>query len=192
MSRMTEPSPQPDPMPALPEALTRNAGWLIVVGLVLIVGGTAAILAPLVAGLAVLSIIGFVFFVAGIVQIAQAFGARGWRGALWHIVIGVLYLLGGVLVLLDPFAGLIAAALVIAATFLAGGVVRLAAAWQLHPEPGWGFVALAGIASLVAGVVIWANLPGDAAVVLGLVAGISFLIEGWGMLGLGLAARRAA
>jgi len=174
----------------MPEALRRNARWLLVLGAILVVGGTCALIAPFVASLFVLSIIGFVFLFAGVAQIVQAFGAQGWKGATMHVLAGVLYSLGGLLVLFKPLAGLMAVTLVVVATFLAGGLVRLIAGLQLRPEDGWGWIVLSGLASTLAGAVIWANYPASAVVVLGLIAGISFIMEGWGMIVLGLAARR--
>ncbi|MBK0397912.1 HdeD family acid-resistance protein [Limibaculum sp. M0105] len=174
----------------MPEALRRNSVWLLVLGGVLVVGGTCAVLSPFVASVFVLSIIGVVFLFAGVAQIVQAFGAQGWKGGTLHVLAGVLYTVGGLLVLFKPLAGLMAVTLVVVATFLAGGVVRLVAGWQLRPEDGWGWIVLSGLASTLAGVVIWANFPASAVVVLGLIAGFSFIMEGWGMIVLGLAARR--
>lgn len=174
----------------LPEALRKSGLWLLILGVILLIGGIAAILAPFVASLFVLSLIGVTFLFAGVAQVIQAFSAQGWKGSTLHVLAGVLYVIGGLLILFEPLTGLLAVTLVVVATFLAGGAVRLWAAFQVKPEDGWGWIALSGLASLAAGIIIWANYPASAAIVLGLIAGISFLAEGWGMVFLGLAARR--
>jgi uncharacterized membrane protein HdeD (DUF308 family) len=48
---------------------------------------------------------------------------------------------------------------------------------------------VAGIVSLAAGVMIWIDLPGSATWALGLIAGVSVLVNGWSYIAIALAAR---
>jgi uncharacterized membrane protein HdeD (DUF308 family) len=173
-------------------ALPKKAwGWLAALGVLLIAMGIFAIAAPLVASLAVGAWIGVLFLIAGVGQIAHAVSVKGWRPSLGHLAVGAIYGIGGLLVIFKPLAGLMAFTLLICAMLLAAGVVRLIAAFQLRPAPGWGWLAAAGATALIAGVAVFASFPGSSLWLLGLLAGLSFLSEGWALLTLGLLLRKA-
>jgi hypothetical protein len=110
-------------------------------------------------------------------QLLYAFGAKGWSGFTWQILIGAVFLLGGFTLLTNPVAGLISLTLVIIATFLASGVLKILIGFRLRPMDGWGWFMLLGLLSLAVGVLIWNQLPSSAAWSLVLV-GIDFLSTG--------------
>ena len=178
--------------PQISDALARNWVWLIVLAIVLIAGGTLAILAPFVTGLVVTTWVGIAFLASGVVQVIQCLQAKGWKGMAMHVLSGLLYIGGGVVLLFDPLAGLIALSLIVVVTLIASGLLRAYAAWQIRPDDGWGWIMASGILAVVAGIMIWASFPGSALWLLGLIAGISFIGEGWTLLFIGLAARRLA
>lgn len=166
------------------EAMKSSRRWLMIVGIVLVVVGTLAILAPLISSIVVVAWFGAFFLVAGIVQIVQAFQAKGWEKGLGHVLIGLVYALGGLLMLFEPLAGLVALSMFVVAMLLVSGVMRLWAAFKIRPRKGWGWLAFAGAAAVVASIVIFASFPGSALWLLGLLAGISFITEGWALIAL--------
>ena len=107
---MSTPTQVPFPMP---DVLVRNWKWLVGIGVLLVVMGIFAILAPFLASVAINAWIGVAFLLAGIAQVAQSFGRGGWREALGHLLIGAVYILGALLVIFNPLAGLMAFSLVI-------------------------------------------------------------------------------
>ncbi len=183
-----------DPGAALgpvPEVLRRNANGLIALGVVLMLAGAAALAAPFVASLAVGLWIGLGFLCAGLAQAAQAWRAEGWRGRILHVASGVVYVLGGLLIAFKPLAGLVVLSTLVVATLLVSGVMRLVAGLTLRPETGWGWITAGGAAAIGAALLIWASFPGATLILLGVLAGVAFLMEGWGVATLGFAARRA-
>lgn len=62
------------------EALHRNWGWLLALGIVWIILGSFAIVIPFAATLALELVLGAIFAAGGIAQTVQAFRCRGWRG----------------------------------------------------------------------------------------------------------------
>ena len=182
-------------MPAEPKishTLSRSWKWIIALAAILIVGGTLAILSPFVTGLVVTTWVGITFLVAGAAQVVQAFNAAGWKGTASHMLSGAFYALGGLVLIFDPLAGMVALSLIIVAVLLASGVVRIYAALQLRPEDGWGWIMASGALAVVAALVIWASFPGSSLWLLGLIAGIAFIGEGWSLMFIGLAARKIA
>jgi len=168
-----------------------SPGWLLFLGLLLIAMGALAIAMPFVASLAVEAWIGVVFLVAGLGQAAHALSAKGWKASLGHLAVGLIYALGGLLVIFKPLAGLVAFTLLICAMLVASGIARLIAAFQLRPAAGWGWLALAGVGALIAGFLVFASFPGSALWLLGLLAGLSFLSEGFALVTLAGLARKA-
>ena len=121
-----------------PAALASNWGWLMALGLLLVVGGLAAVASPFVASLFISTWIGIV------AQLLHAIQARGWRGSLLHVVSGLVYTLGGGLVIFKPLAGLVALSFVVVATFIAAGIFRVWSGLALRPQKGWGWITAGG------------------------------------------------
>ena len=176
----------------LPDMLVRNWKWLVGIGILLIVMGIFAILAPFVASVAVGAWIGAAFLLAGIGQVAQSFGRGGWREAIGHLLIGAVYIIGALLVIFNPVIGLVAFSLVIVVMLAVSGIVRIVEGLRLRPARGWGWMTTAGVLALAAAIVIYASFPGSAMWLLGLIAGIAFVSDGSALLALGLAARKLA
>ncbi|MDF2235406.1 HdeD family acid-resistance protein [Albimonas sp. CAU 1670] len=185
---MTPQTQVPFPMP---DVLVRNWKWLVGIGLLLIVMGVFAILAPFLASVAINAWIGVAFLLAGIAQVAQSFGKGGWREAIGHLLIGAVYIIGALLVIFDPLAGLMAFSLVIVLMLAISGAVRIVEGLRMRPAQGWGWMTAAGVAAVIMALVIYASFPGSALWLLGLLAGIAFVSDGSALLALGLAARKA-
>lgn len=172
-------------------AIARNWIWILLLGVVLVAGGVAALSAPFVASVAVSLWIGVAFLCAGAAQLLQSLQAKGWRGAVWHIASGAIYVLGGLLVVFRPLEGLVVITTLIVATLFVSGLLRLfAGLFMVRPEPGWGWITAGGVVAVAAAALIWLSFPGATLVLLGVLAGVAFITEGWGMIMLGLAARK--
>lgn len=169
--------------------LENNWGWILALGVLLALGGIILIALPLASSIAVTLVIAAVLVVGGVLQIIQAFRTQAWSGFLWSLIVGIIAVVGGIVIYTNPLAGTFALTLVIAAVFLAQGVSQLVLAFRVKPHQGWGWIAVAGVVSILAGAMIWLELPSSAAWALGLIAGISVLINGWSYIALALAAR---
>lgn len=174
--------------------LRRSWGWMLAFGIVLILGGMAAIAAPVFASLAVEGVIGVFLIAGGVLQLVQAYSCSGWKARLWSILAGLVYLVGGVLLFINPLAGLVALTLIMIVTFLMEGGLRIAVGLGMRPERGWGWMTVGGVISLVMAVVLlalWSSSPALSLTLIGLLVAISLIFEGWACVFLALAARRA-
>ncbi|HZI75433.1 MAG TPA: DUF308 domain-containing protein, partial [Gemmatimonadales bacterium] len=88
-------------------------------------------------------------------------------------------------------AGVLSLTIVVAALFLAEGVLELVLAFRLRPQEGWAWVLLSGLLAIAVGALIAADLPSSATWALGVLAGVNMLATGWSFAFLALAARRA-
>ena len=73
---------------------------------------------------------------------------------MWQGLSGLVYLVGGLLAFFNPLAGAVALTLVLAATFIVDGLVRIALALGSRPLDHWGLVLAGGIVSLLVGLYI--------------------------------------
>ena len=160
---------------------------MVALGIVTIIMGSAAILFPLFGSIAVAIVIGFAFVIAGIAQIIAAFSYPKWGVRILTFIVGALCLLAGIFLLLNPVNGIFALTIVVAAIFLAEGILKTIYAFRMRPLPGWGWLLFDGILSVVLGLMLWVQFPSSALWALGILAGISILISGWTMVMLGVA-----
>jgi uncharacterized membrane protein HdeD (DUF308 family) len=166
-------------------------GWFLALGIVLIVAGLAAIAFPLMGTIAAKIVLGWLFLIGGVMMILHAFQAPGWQGFLWELLIGILYAFAGAYLAFFPFTGLITLALVLSVLFIVEGIFEVIMAFRVRPHEGWFWLLLSGIAALAVGVLIALGLPGSATWALGLLVGINLLFSGWSYVFLALAGRRA-
>lgn len=172
------------------EVLQRSVGWVVAFGIVLIVLGTLAILAPLVAGIAVDTIVGALFLLGGVAEIVYALRAHTWGAGLLSFASGGLSIACGLLMLLLPVVGLSFLTLLLAVYFLADGISRIVLALQVRTVPGWQWMLLNGGVTLALAVFILADWPLSGAWAIGVLAGMNILLTGWALTASGLAAKK--
>jgi uncharacterized membrane protein HdeD (DUF308 family) len=191
---MAQPLSMPDVEMRLVETrklIADKWGWFLALGIVLIVAGLAAIAFPLLSTIATKIVLGWLFLIGGVMMILHAFNAPAWQGFLWSLLIGILYAVAGGYLAFFPLTGLLTLAILLAALFIAEGVFEVIMALRVRPHEGWGFLLLSGIAALLVGVLIAMDLPGSAVWALGLLVGINLLFSGWSYIFLAMAGRRA-
>jgi uncharacterized membrane protein HdeD (DUF308 family) len=159
-------------------------GWFVAAGAALVALGALAIVLPLIFTLAFDIAIGVVLVGSGAVHAVHAMEVRRWRGAIPRLVVALIYVVAGVLILVNPLTGALALTLILSAFLVAAGVSRLILASHLHGHPGWGWTLASGILSLLLGVLIFLGWPSTAVWVLGLYVGVDLLFAGWSLLGL--------
>lgn len=171
--------------------LSRNWGWLLAFGILSIILGTVGM--GMTFGLTLVSVVffGALLIVGGTFQLVDAFKCQGWKGALWHIVIALLYIAGGLLIVVDPVLASETLTLALAAVLIAVGVSRVMMALQHRGQTGWGWLVLSGVISIALGAMIVAKWPMSGMWVIGLFVAIELIFNGWAYLFVALAARRA-
>ena len=172
------------------EKLKGSWGWLILFGIISLIGGFLCFANPWAATIAADYLAGFFFMVLGIAQIVHSFSVREWGGFMWTLGVGVLTLLVGVVLVADPIAGATSLTFVVGILLFFLGGAKIAYALTLRPVEGWIWMLLSGIVSIVLGVLIFYNFPWAAAVVLGLFLGVELTFNGVTLLMTGWALRK--
>jgi uncharacterized membrane protein HdeD (DUF308 family) len=170
--------------------VAENSGWFMALGILLIVAGVAAIAFPLVSAIAVTILLGWILLACGGLHLIQAFSLGEWRDFLLRSSIGLLYLVSGGLLALFPLSGIITLTILLAALFLAEGVLEILIAVGMRRIAGWGWLLASGVVAFVVGLLIAFGLPSSANWAIGLLTGINLISSGWALVFLALAGRR--
>jgi uncharacterized membrane protein HdeD (DUF308 family) len=174
------------------DAWRQHAGSLRLQGGLIVLLGIIAIVLPVISTLALTVVLGVVLLIAGVAEGTRAVRAWGQQGAGMALVLGVVAVIAGLLVLVDPLSGALSLAIVIGAYMILSGVAKARFAWALRPHAGWGWMAFSAALSIVLGVVILAGLPMTALWVPGTLLGIELVFFGMALFMLAGALRNIA
>jgi uncharacterized membrane protein HdeD (DUF308 family) len=161
-------------------------------GIIIAVLGVLAILTPFVSGVAISILLGALLVVGGFVHVAHAFSAQGWGGALWQVVLALVYGIAGIALLANPVLGLTTLTLLLIAYFLVEGLVEIVIGFKMRPESRWAWVALSGVISLALAALLWVGFPSTALWAVGLIVGISLLSTGISLIAVAMVERKAS
>ena len=172
-------------------AIRDNWGWFLALGVIFVLAGFGAILFPLLSTIAAKIALGWIFMLSGAVMVVHSFSSRGWRGFLINLLIGTLYLVAGAWLAFLPLAGIITLTILLAALFLAEGVLEVIMALRVRPHEGWAWLLISGVVAVAVGILIALELPGSATWAIGLLVGVNLLSTGVSFITLSLAGRGA-
>jgi uncharacterized membrane protein HdeD (DUF308 family) len=165
--------------------------WLLGFGILTLVLGVLGL--GMVAFLTLASVVfyGVILIVDGGIQFLQSFQAGAWKAKLWHVVISLLYLFGGIIVVRNPILASSILTLLLAAAITAIGLMRIVMAIQMRGALGWGWVMTGGVLALILGILIFAKWPASSLVVIGTFISIELILNGWAAVTVALAAKQA-
>lgn len=168
----------------------RNRGWYLALGILLVLFGTVAIGRSCLLTVVSVLFFGYLMIFAGAAQAVHAFWKeRGWGGFFIDLLTGLLYLVVGFMIVVNPQATAVTLTLLIAMFLILDGIFHVVAAISVR-YPNWGWMLLHGVVTLVLGVMIWRQWPFSGIWVIGLFVGIQMIMNGWSLVMLGLAARK--
>ena len=162
----------------------------LIEGIILVILGLLAVAVPVVAGLAVTILFGWLFLISGIVGLITTFAMRQLPGFWWSLLSGVLGVVVGGWLLVQPELGLASLTYLLIAFFIIEGVATIMFALEHRAALSgrWAWMLASGIVDLFLAGVILTGLPGAVAWALGLIVGINMVFGGASMIGMALAA----
>jgi uncharacterized membrane protein HdeD (DUF308 family) len=167
-------------------------GWLLALGISLIVLGTLGLWMSFAMTLATVIMFGALLAVGGAFQLLNAFQLKGWKSVLWHVLIALLYIAAGIIIFTDPVFASLSLTIALAWILIAVGVLRIFMAFQLRAVKGWFWPLVSGLISIALGVMILAQWPTSGFWVIGLFVAIEMVFNGWSSVFVALAARKAS
>lgn len=178
---------------ALKRSVRDHWGLFLAEGIILTLLGIAAIIIPIVAGLAATIFLGWLFLIAGIVGLIASFRAKQAPGFWWSLLSAAVAVLAGGVLLANPLAGLVTLTYVMIAFFVIDGglMIALALVHRTELSGKWEWILINGLIDLLLAGILVSGLPGTIAWALGLLLGIDLLMGGATLIAMALDARKA-
>ena len=170
--------------------ISKASGWFIGMAVVFIVLGMLAIIEPAVAGMAVALLVGWLLIFGGGAHFVAAFSGGGAGRVIWQVLIGIVYIAGGLYFLTHPLLALGTLTLLLALIILAEGVFEVLAYFRTRGQGGSGWFLVNALITLFLGGLIWFHWPSSSVWAIGTLVGINLLMTGFSRLMVGLAARK--
>ena len=183
---ITDPRAGPDTAP-----LRAKWGWIVALGAVYLIAGFIALGSVAMATVASVFVVGVMMIVAGVAEVFSAFQIKSWGKFLLWVLLGLLYVVAGFVTFQNPLLAAVLLTLVLGASLVASGIMRIILAFSMKREAPWIWVALSGAITVLLGVLILARWPVSSLYILGLFLGIDLIMAGASWIGIGLGLRRA-
>ena len=165
-------------------------GWIVALGIVYVVAGFIALGSVAMATVVSVLVVGIMMIIAGVAELINAFQIKSWGKFLIWALLGVLYIIAGFVTFENPLLAAVLLTLLLGASLVASGAVRIFLAFNMKRERPWIWVALSGVITLLLGLLILVRWPINSVYILGLFLGIDLIIAGGGWIGLGLGLHR--
>jgi uncharacterized membrane protein HdeD (DUF308 family) len=163
----------------------------IVIAILLILAGLAAICLPLLAGIAASIAVAWLLLFAGVIHLFFGWHTRSAGAVIWKILVGLAYLFAAFYILDHPGRGLLTLTLVFAFYLFFEGIFEAVIYAHLRRLPGSGWFLFDAIVTIVLGIMIFMSWPISSVWAVGTLIGISILFSGITRVSYALAGRRA-
>ena len=168
--------------------LSAKWGWFVALGICLFILGLIAAGNMVMATVASVFYVGLLMCVGGVAQLVHAFTVKTWSRFIFLILCGLLYLAAGLMTCAEPLPAATILTLFLGVSMIVIGALRIWIGFGARPATGWGWIAAAGLVTLLVGLMIVAGWPVNSLFILGLFLAIDLLVQGssFVLLGLGL------
>jgi uncharacterized membrane protein HdeD (DUF308 family) len=147
-------------------------------GLLLAGLGVLVVLAPMVAGAAVVMVVGLVLLLAGIALGLFGYQAYTLGKGPFGLLAGAFAGVCGLVLLLNPVTSLSTVTMIVASCLVVQGIAQVFLGLRLMPEDGWVWVVVDAAASILFGLSVWVGWPLSGIRAVGLVLGIKLVSAG--------------
>jgi len=165
-------------------------GWYLLAAVLFIILGIFSIIEPGIAGLGVTLLVGWLLIFGAGAHFMAAFKGGGARQVIFQVLVGIVYLIGGLYFLTHTIMAVGTLTLLLAGIILAEGVLEIIAYFRMKGEGASGWLLLNGAVTLLVGGLIWFHWPSSSIWAIGTLVGVNLLMTGITRLMFGLAARK--
>jgi len=165
-------------------------GWIVALGVVYLLAGFIALGSVVVATVASVLVVGVMMIIAGVAEVFSAFQIKSWGKFLLWVLLGALYIIAGFVTFENPLLAAALLTLILGASLVASGIMRIILAFSMKQETPWIWILLSGVITLLLGLLILAHWPVSSLYIVGLFLGIDLIMAGAGWIGLGFGLHR--
>lgn len=175
------------------EQFIHNWGWFLGWGIALSLLGIAAITASSFTTWISIVVLGGLLLATGAIILIDSFhywwGQKS--GFSWHFIMGCLYVIFGLMCIINPMIAAASFTLLLAVFFIIIGFSRIFYSLSFK-LPGWGWSLLSGILSVLLGILIIMEWPASGLFIIGMFIGIDLFFLGWTYIMISFFARQAS
>lgn len=171
--------------------MDRQWGWVLGLGVILLLLGVIGLGMEFFLTIASMYFFAVLLIISGLSHSIDAFKYKKVKGAMWQILIAVLYLCAGIIVFYDPVLASAVITALLAWMLIIIGASRIFMAFYLKGNIGWGWMIFSGLTSVVLGLLILLQWPLSGLWVIGMFIAIELIIIGWSYIFMALSLRRA-
>ncbi|QOL25404.1 DUF308 domain-containing protein [Thalassotalea sp. LPB0316] len=172
--------------------VAKVAGKVKTLGIVVLLLGIVALLAPNFTGMSISVLVGFILLLSGIGRTLFAWLSLGWGSTLLKAFMGIITCLAGGYMIFNPDQGARALAIVLTFYLFVDGIGAMVFAARLPPVAGGAWMMVGALASVLAGIFMWMQWPASGDLAVGLLIGIKLCIDGIELIGIGKTAEELA
>jgi uncharacterized membrane protein HdeD (DUF308 family) len=165
-------------------------GWIVALGVVYLLAGFIALGSVVMATVASVFVVGVMMIIAGVAEVISAFQVKSWGKFLLWVLLGALYIIAGFVTFQNPLLAAALLTLILGASLVASGIMRIILAFSMKQETPWIWILLSSVITLLLGLLILAHWPVSSLYILGLFLGIDLIMAGAGWIGLGFGLHR--
>jgi uncharacterized membrane protein HdeD (DUF308 family) len=168
------------------EALRTKWGWIVALGTIYVLVGLIALYSVVTATVVSVFVVGIMMLIAGVAEVINAFQVKSWGKFFLWILLGVLYILAGLVTFENPLLAAAVLTLALGAALVASGIMRIILAFNTKEGTPWMAVVFSGVVTFLLGLIILAHWPVSSLYILGLFLGIDLVFAGVGWIGVGI------
>jgi uncharacterized membrane protein HdeD (DUF308 family) len=176
---------------AIAQNVDKKWGWLIGVGVLMVIAGLIAITFVGVTSMLSVIYLGALFMIGGIAEIIFAFSTRPHSDMWYHLLFGLLFAVAGYFIFSNPIPNMVFLTMLIAAVFMITGISTLVTS-VVERFSNWGWFALNGVIATVAAFLIFRNPLASSIWLIGMLVGLEFIFRGCAWISLGFTGRAVA
>lgn len=170
--------------------LKKNWAWMLVLGVIFTTLGVAGLLLLPLMTITSVAVFGAFMVVGGALQIAQGIAkTKDWKSRGLHILMGIIYVIGGIATLENPVLATTVLTLVLGFSLIAIGAIRIGVAFQNKDVNQWALMILSGVVTILLGAMIVLQWPWSSLWAIGLFVSVDLLMSGANFIAIALAAK---
>jgi uncharacterized membrane protein HdeD (DUF308 family) len=169
-----------------------RTGWGIFLGILTAVLGILLIAFPLFAATVTTILIACILVVAGVFELVQALRAHTAGTFFLRLLLGIVYGIGGLVLLMNPLWGVAVLTVVLGVMLLFEAGATTILGFNMRPASGWGWLIFDAAITAILGILILAHWPRSAIWALGTLVGAAVLVRGITRIALSAGLRRTA
>ncbi|WP_297549935.1 HdeD family acid-resistance protein [Thermococcus sp.] len=168
----------------------KNWVWLLGLGIIFMTLGFAGLLLLPLVSITSVAIFGAFMLVGGTLQVIQGIAkAKDWKSRTLHIIMGVVYVIGGIATLENPILATTILTLVLGFSLMLIGAIRIGVAFQNRDISQWALMTLSGVLTVILGFLIVIQWPWSSLWAIGLFVSVDLIMSGANFIAIALSAK---